>query len=140
MGDLNYRINLPRATIDQLISNQQWDELMEADQLQIEMKAKRVFEGFKEKSIHFPPTYKFDPGTQNYDTSEKRRSPAWCDRILYRGKGISCLSFSSHPEYIISDHKPVSALFQSIVKNSAFNSAINSLVFYSQIYFTKRNY
>ena len=29
----------------------------------------RVFRGFKEGPINFAPTYKFDPGTNSYDSS-----------------------------------------------------------------------
>lgn len=43
---------------------------------------------------------------------EKRRTPAWTDRILWRSRepGVKLLSYGSAPLYA-SDHRPVSALF-----------------------------
>lgn len=52
------------------------------------MAAGRVFRGLREGQIGFRPTYKFDRASANpfaYDTSEKRRIPAWCDRVFFRG-------------------------------------------------------
>lgn len=59
------------------------------DQCRREMAAGRVFRGLREGGpLAFRPTYKFDKASANpfaYDTSEKRRIPAWCDRIFFRG-------------------------------------------------------
>ncbi|KAK0607295.1 hypothetical protein LWI29_012741 [Acer saccharum] len=64
-------------------------DLAEADmdQLRAEMKAGKVFQGMREALIRFPPTYKFErnrPGLAGYDSGEKKRIPAWCDRASVR--------------------------------------------------------
>lgn len=44
----------------------------------------KVFRGFNEGEIAFAPTYKYDLFSEDYDTSEKMRIPAWTDRVLWR--------------------------------------------------------
>lgn len=44
----------------------------------------KVFRAFFEGKIAFPPTYKYDLFSDDYDTSEKMRNPAWTDRVLWR--------------------------------------------------------
>ena len=39
-----------------------------------------IFRGFKEHPIGFRPTYKYDPGTDDFDTSSKQRIPSYTDR------------------------------------------------------------
>lgn len=65
------------------------------DQLRGEMAAGRAFPSLYEAPITFRPTYKFDKYTLDpfgYDSSEKRRVPAWTDRILFRGTQPRALS------------------------------------------------
>lgn len=56
------------------------------DQLYLQMRTRKAFhDGWKEGPIDFLPTYKYDVGSvAGFDSSEKRRGPSWCDRILYR--------------------------------------------------------
>ncbi len=60
--------------------------LLPHDQLHVQMRTGRAFhEGWREGPIEFLPTYKYDVGSVGvFDSSEKRRGPSWCDRILYR--------------------------------------------------------
>lgn len=56
------------------------------DQLRSQQKKGTAFhKGWNEGQISFLPTYKYDVGSvAMFDSSEKRRGPSWCDRILYR--------------------------------------------------------
>ena len=79
-----------------------------------EQEAGRAFTDFTEADITFPPTYKFDPETDLYDTNETKRVPAWCDRVIWRPRGgcVHPVLYQSHPQYRQSDHKPVTALLE----------------------------
>ncbi|NXX41047.1 PI5PA phosphatase, partial [Tricholaema leucomelas] len=127
-GDLNFRIEsldirFVKYAIDSNILSQLWEK----DQLNIAKSTWPVLSGFQEGPLNFPPTFKFDVGTNKYDSSAKKRKPAWTDRILWKIKGgsggaggrrpsrsvlsVSQLCYCSHMEYTISDHKPVAAVF-----------------------------
>ncbi|KAK7107287.1 inositol polyphosphate 5-phosphatase OCRL-like isoform X2 [Littorina saxatilis] len=117
IGDLNYRIsNISIEDVKTSIRDQKYKALLRSDQLFNQLGTTDIFRGFQEGDITFDPTYKFDTGTDVYDTSEKSRIPAWCDRILWQGVGIALLRYDSHPQLRISDHKPVSANFEVEVK------------------------
>jgi hypothetical protein len=65
-----------------------------------------------EAPLNFKPTYKFDIGTDIYDTSAKKRIPSWTDRILYKpSENIACVAYNSDVTIMTSDHKPVYATF-----------------------------
>lgn len=116
-GDLNYRIETTRPDCLQQISEGIFDKLKEKDQLNIQMKRKELLLSyFKEESPKFVPTYKYDRGTvDRFDSSEKARVPAWCDRILFYAKKEEIVRvgrYESIPEATLSDHKPIYASFE----------------------------
>ncbi|KLT41531.1 DNase I-like protein [Cutaneotrichosporon oleaginosum] len=110
-GDLNYRIDQRRQVVESSILSGDLNYLLEYDQLRAEMRGNHAFRlrTFAEAPITFAPTYKYDPGTNEYDSSEKRRIPAWCDRVLFtKSPRISSISYRRY-EVNVSDHRPVSA-------------------------------
>ncbi|KAL5753504.1 hypothetical protein ACOSP7_021724 [Xanthoceras sorbifolium] len=130
LGDLNYRVALSYEETRLLLEDNDWDALLEKDQLNMEREAGRIFNGFNEGRIFFAPTYKY---TQNSDcyagetvkSKKKRRTPAWCDRILWRGNGIEQLSYI-RGESRFSDHRPVCAVFSVAVELEATRTQINN--------------
>lgn len=138
-GDFNYRINLAGPEIKRLVSQSAWLDLLRSDQMLQERQAGNIFRGFHEGLIRFAPTYKYDLYCDDYDTSEKARSPAWTDRILWSRNrcafpcldqhGVKSTEVSeakleewarSDSNYLVvynrselktSDHRPVAAVF-----------------------------
>lgn len=124
-GDLNYRIDaLPRGVILKYINSNNLAALLKRDQLNVSRQRVAGFRlaPFTELPLTFRPTYKYDEGTDNYDTSDKKRSPAWCDRILFRAPAlggkprVQQLEYVRHEGVRYSDHRPVSGLFAITVK------------------------
>ncbi|XP_076912010.1 type I inositol polyphosphate 5-phosphatase 8-like [Bidens hawaiensis] len=121
-GDLNYRLYLENDLARELIKKQDWSALQEFDQLRQELGDGGVFQGWKEGNIEFAPTYKYSTfnsnrysGTIPSRAGEKQRTPAWCDRILWYGKGVKQHSYF-RSESKFSDHRPVSALFSTQIE------------------------
>jgi synaptojanin len=69
LGDFNYRIGLNLETARALVKRRDFETLYENDQLNLQMVAGLSFPFYSEARITFPPTYKFDIGTDDYDTS-----------------------------------------------------------------------
>lgn len=144
LGDLNFRIDLSHSEAHRLIAQNDLRVLYRFDQLASLRTSHTLFDHFDEGVIDFAPTYKFDKGTDRYDTSEKMRVPAWTDRILWsvtrnwpdvatsdvdhaeskekaslvkqRRQGVTLQSYHSIPDIRLSDHKPVRATFLIRIK------------------------
>uniref|UniRef100_A0A915JV85 phosphoinositide 5-phosphatase n=1 Tax=Romanomermis culicivorax TaxID=13658 RepID=A0A915JV85_ROMCU len=109
MGDLNYRIDMNGDDVKQLIKEKSFSVLKSSDQLANQKLAGNAFVDFNEGQLDFPPTYKYDTFSDDYDTSEKCRSPAWTDRILWwqKANGLTFCrqTWYNRVELKTSDHR-----------------------------------
>uniref|UniRef100_A0A2K5C8P7 Type II inositol 1,4,5-trisphosphate 5-phosphatase n=1 Tax=Aotus nancymaae TaxID=37293 RepID=A0A2K5C8P7_AOTNA len=107
LGDLNYRIeNMDVEKVKKLIEEKDFQTLYEYDQVQMATWW----------TLHF---------------SEKCRAPAWCDRILWKGKNITQLSYQSHMALKTSDHKPVHSLFDigvRVINDELYRKTLEKIV------------
>lgn len=120
-ADFNFRINGTRESVEQSILTYHHSYLIDNDQLSMMLPIDPTFRGLIEGPLTFRPTYKYDLYSDMYDTSYKRRIPAWTDRILYKEcDNLQLLSYYCANNIKHSDHRPVYATFQcSIVKKHA---------------------
>ncbi|XP_048509141.1 inositol polyphosphate 5-phosphatase E isoform X4 [Athalia rosae] len=158
-GDLNFRLAQPREEIIQWIANTTFPQEspinLQKDQLRTILNEGAVLRGFEEGAIMFPPTYKYDPGTQNFDSSNKQRTPAYTDRILFKGKShtqgyvktvssentsshkdgnLECLIYDSVPSICTSDHKPVWGVFKTTIRPGIDTMPLAAGLFNREIY------
>uniref|UniRef100_A0A6I8QH48 Inositol polyphosphate-related phosphatase domain-containing protein n=1 Tax=Xenopus tropicalis TaxID=8364 RepID=A0A6I8QH48_XENTR len=121
-GDFNFRLSKSRSEVDSILENLPENDmrsLLQYDQLSEEVTKGSIFKGFKEAEIQFRPTYKFDIGSDDYDTSKKQRAPSYTDRVMYKSRNqddIHVLKYGSCTLMRQSDHKPVFGLFRVKVR------------------------
>lgn len=115
LGDLNYRLEgITSMPARKMIEENRQSKLRDKDQLLQEAEKGEVFNGYCEGTLSFKPTYKYNVGSNNYDTSYKIRVPSWTDRILFKVDHTSGLdailsSYEALDCVTSSDHKPVMA-------------------------------
>lgn len=123
---MNYRIDLRRDAVVSAVKSGNLSYLLSQDQLSKEMKLNRGFRlrTFLEGPLQFAPTYKYDRRSDEYDSSEKRRAPAWCDRVLWRSREPSRVEQLHYQrwEANVSDHRPISSGFRMTIKSIDPNS------------------
>lgn len=71
-GDLNFRLigeeEFSHNDIKRLVEQDRLDELIQRDQLSMIRRQGRAFTRLEERLPAFPPTFKFEHGTSDYDT------------------------------------------------------------------------
>lgn len=124
LGDLNYRIAMDDAEARLLVRAKKWSMLLENDELLLELSKGRRFDGWREGLVTFSPTYKYHRNSDKFywcvdggatgGRKKQQRAPAWCDRILWRGKGLRQILYERCGGYRLSDHRPVRAVFDAV--------------------------
>ncbi|KAJ3090097.1 inositol polyphosphate 5-phosphatase [Quaeritorhiza haematococci] len=100
-GDMNYRVDGTRASVEEMIVTNRLQDLLAKDQLQNEMKKGNVFPGFSEAPIAFLPTYKFDvgylanPKSAQHQKIQEIRQKRFTPRIFTPSSPTSLFSLSS---------------------------------------------
>ncbi|XP_055376290.1 synaptojanin-1 [Condylostylus longicornis] len=146
-GDFNYRIDMDKEELKEAIRNKEYKKIFEQDQLRKEQEAGNVFNDFLEGEITFDPTYKYDLFSEDYDTSEKMRAPAYTDRVFWNKKKSMLFAMDEiddwNPGKLIyygrcelkqSDHRPVTAVLDIDIaeidtekRNEVFKEVISDL-------------
>ncbi|XP_053642270.1 uncharacterized protein INPP5E isoform X2 [Cherax quadricarinatus] len=121
LGDLNFRLAVNRDHVFERLKKagpETYQHLLQWDQLSQARHKGEAFSEFEEGPITFAPTFKYDPGTDHYDTSSKQRVPSYTDRILFKSNrgAITCYSYDSCPLFKTSDHKPVLGAFHCKIR------------------------
>lgn len=127
-GDLNFRLEGKEIEeVKAVLNRGSGVELLDKDQLRLEQirgaESPSNLHHFMEMAITFPPSYKYTPGTDFFESGPKLRAPAWCDRVLWRTHErtfpritdpnphnvVTEQYYRIHMQPRISDHKAVSA-------------------------------
>ena len=141
-GDLNFRLEQTRPVVEREVAQKanstdgnggsNFTSVLDFDQLNYLRSEGLIFKGYKEDPIHFPPTFKYDPGTNEFDTSSKQRVPSYTDRILYKSRRttghnekkqkIKSLHYDCVRDVVTSDHKPVWGMWEVAIRPGRDNS------------------
>lgn len=142
-GDLNFRLEGRdfHEVVDGLQSKR-GNNLIKSDQLRTEQirgeSSPSQLYSFMEMPLEFLPSYKYAPGTDDFDDGGKGRAPAWTDRILWRTHErrlpqitdsepravLKPVYYGMHTQPRISDHKAVSGGLKLSVDISDFSPLV----------------
>jgi hypothetical protein len=89
------------------VQKREFEYLLKYDQLRVGILEGSIFRTFVEAEITFPPTFKYDVGTDTFDTSTKHRVPSYTDRVLFR--------FLNPDEELVAPFAPVKAGMSNVL-------------------------
>jgi phosphatidylinositol-bisphosphatase len=118
LGDFNYRVEMDSERVRTHISQGELDAVIGCDQMLREFKrAGSHFSNYTEAPIAFAPSYSYDVGSDQFDSSDQKRVPSWCDRILWRKDDpIEVKAYDCIMEARSSDHKPVTLIGTATIR------------------------
>jgi hypothetical protein len=125
-GDLNFRLEVENTQCRQMIKNGNLSQLAICDQFLKVRETNNNFSDLDEGPLLFNPTYKFNINSNDYDTSKKNRTPAWCDRILWKKHACIQQLLYDCADYRYSDHKPVYGFFRINTIDPNKSSSLNN--------------
>lgn len=130
---MNFRISKPREEVMNWIKTTHFTKdgprTLSSDQF-LNLQNDLMTINLVEAPITFPPTYKYNQGTQTFDSSWKQRIPSYTDRILFNltkekkksnkysnsiSQQLKCHVYDSLRDICSSDHKPVYAIFSTTI-------------------------
>ncbi|XP_014252090.1 synaptojanin-1 [Cimex lectularius] len=142
-GDFNYRVDMDKDELKEHLKEGNLSQVLQHDQLRVQKEAGNVFRNYSEGEITFHPTYKYDLFSNDYDTSEKCRAPAWTDRVLWKRRffgeekpddwnpGVNV--YYGRAELKQSDHRPVIAVLdieifdvEESLRDNVFKQAVKN--------------
>jgi hypothetical protein len=95
-----------------------WLLYTKQSQLNLQMVHGKTFPYYNEAIITFLPTYKYDVGTDEYDSSDKARIPAWCDRVLTKGHNLRQIHYDTAPlKFSVIDEKKKQEISEGLYKH-----------------------
>ncbi|KDO30053.1 hypothetical protein SPRG_05244 [Saprolegnia parasitica CBS 223.65] len=129
------------ATLDSTTTRENaWMALLPHDELRLCMQQSKIFHDFEEAPIAFAPTYRRQRGTRidlELDTTASQletvfslhagaaeRVPSYTDRVLFHSlpdlrERLTPVAYHSCEHITVSDHKPVSCLFEAYVEQGS---------------------
>lgn len=121
-GDLNFRIDLDISNCMEFIKTGYIETLYLYDQLNKKKSISKDLMVLDEMVINFPPTYKYNIGSNDYDFKDKR-VPSWCDRITFNyNPNIKGIFYNHVENFKASDHKPIYGVFKLVINEEIENN------------------